>query len=128
MEINNPIDLPKLSDDVEPLKVKPMLHDIEKADITVPLPSISELKQLILENLNSHTGIINRIIYRFECGLVLNAEYLLTAITPTGVNELKTSYTDGKFRNPVFFKSEFATVMVLPMIPDKKYEKGIKIW
>ena len=128
MEINNPIDLPKLSDDVDPLKVKPMLHDIEKADITVPLPSISELKQLILENLNSHTGIINRIIYRFECGLVLNAEYLLAAITATGVNELKTSYTDGKFRNPVFFKSEFATVMVLPMIPDKKYEKCIEIW
>lgn len=79
-------------------------------------PEISELKRLILkaredfcEGLSEleikrakRNGDLKRILYRFENGLTVNAQYLLDAINLTGVTEF---YSSG-LNDPMLFESQ----------------------
>lgn len=79
-------------------------------------PEISELKRLILKaredfceglseleirRMKRH-GYFKRILYRFENGLTVNAQYLLDAINLTGTTEF---YSSG-LKDPMLFESE----------------------
>lgn len=115
LEINNPINLKKSAYE-KPFDVQMHMDAINETNISIPVPTVKELKQIISENLKSHNGNVSKINYIFEHGLCLNVEYLLDAITATGATELITRYERGKFKSPCYFKTDIATCMVLPVI------------
>lgn len=115
LEINNPINLKKSAFE-NPFDVQMHMDAINETNISIPVPTVKELKQIVAENLKSHKGNVSRINYIFECGLCLNVEYLLDAITATGATELRIRYERGKFKSPCYFKTDIATCMVLPVM------------
>lgn len=128
IKIKNPIEnLLKLPKQESPVDAKNMM-DKSNADVVIDIPSIKDLKEMVQECISSHSGKINRFIYIFDCGLELNVEYLLSAITATGATQLRTSYDEKqRFRNLVFLESEEAEMMILPLYSSKPAQNTGKV-
>lgn len=119
LEILEPIELEKISDDVQPVDVKPFF-DSTLNDEVIQLPSKKELENLIKQaksemknNGYSITG--KKFAYKFECGAIVNAKYLIDAIVATGCNTCMIRKTNGKYISPLMFRSDNVNAIVLPI-------------
>ena len=118
----------EISTDVTPVNVDNVFEEEKTSDLTISVPTIPELKNLIRECQVTNKkveSVYNRYIYAFDCGLCVNVEYLLDAIVATGARELRTYTNNGKFNKPIFLSSNSVTAMVLPIYdPNNHYERG----
>lgn len=128
MENSNILELRPIQNGIEHLKgANDFFIKLSTSDMIVPVPTISELKSLIRDcNVKPNArNTLSYYVYCFECGLCVNAEYLLDALVATGATELSTSLNDGKFKEPLFFQSDTVKMAVLPIYaPGRTYERG----
>lgn len=123
LEILSPLDLEPLPDGVKPVDAGAFFKDeLVNGPEVLDLPTAGELKTLIQgvkadARMNGRkTGKYFKVLYKFPCGLALNAEYLLNAIQATGANHLRTSKSSaGRFSCPCYLVGDAARVCLLPV-------------
>lgn len=118
IEINNPIELEKIPEKTEPLDIEKMFvmpDHLERFE----LPTAAELKSMIAETKADAKikGIKSpKIVYACEDGPLINADFLMDAITATGARYLE-SYKGrtGKYTGPCFLESSDCTAIICPV-------------
>jgi hypothetical protein len=90
----------------------------------VELPDLAQFT-LDVKTMQKQAGRGYRVLYRFENGLVLDADYLLEAMKATKAEKLVRD--EGMTKKPVFLYSDDVDVLLLPVHTGEHAEPGLFI-
>lgn len=123
IQVFEPVDVPELNKGAKPLDVAKFFNN-PQADIELALPDIRALKADIAQakaNFRVKAGSSRarcHVLYRFDNGALVNAEYLYDGIRATGATTAMTSKNaKGLLINPVYLYSDKCNYMFVPIHP-----------